>query len=98
MAEPPKQDGSILWPGWLGPNRDGWVPHFQPPQAWPEKLQEIWQTEVGTGYGSPLVADGLVYQHARQGEDEVVWCLELKTVEGHSALKLQSRTHSMGSP
>jgi outer membrane protein assembly factor BamB len=30
------------------------------------------------GYGSPLVAGGRVYQHARQGDDEVVWCLDLK--------------------
>ena len=34
---------------------------------------------MGTGYGSPLVANGYVYQHARQGEDEVVWCINLKT-------------------
>jgi outer membrane protein assembly factor BamB len=42
-------------------------------------LHKIWQTEVGTGYSSPLVAGGLVYQHARQGDDEVVWCFDLKT-------------------
>ena len=67
------------WPGWLGPKRDGWVADFQPPEEWPSRLQQKWQVKVGTGYGSPLVANGYVYQHARQGEDEVVWCINLKT-------------------
>jgi outer membrane protein assembly factor BamB len=67
------------WPGWLGPNRDGWVADFQPPEEWPSRLQQKWQVKVGAGYGSPLVANGYVYQHARQGEDEVVWCIDLKT-------------------
>ncbi len=48
---------------------------------WPQELKKGWQVEVGTGYSSPLVADGLVYQHARQGDDEVVYCFDLKTGE-----------------
>ena len=67
------------WPGWLGPKRDGWVGDFQPPKKWPEKLKKAWQVNVGTGYGSPIVVHGQVYQHARQGEEEVVWSLDLKT-------------------
>lgn len=69
----------LEWPGWLGPKRNGWVKGFQPPAKWPERLTKGWQVEVGTGYGSPLVSGGRVYQHARQGEDEVLWCLDLKT-------------------
>ena len=69
----------VHWPGWLGPKRDGWVSDFKPPTQWPEQLNKGWQVQVGTGYGSPLVSGGLVYQHARQGDDEVVWCLDLKT-------------------
>ena len=68
-----------VWSGWLGPNRDGWVADFQPPVEWPERLNKTWQVDVGTGYGSPLVAGDRVYQHARQGEDEVLWCFDLKT-------------------
>ncbi|WP_345682296.1 PQQ-binding-like beta-propeller repeat protein [Novipirellula caenicola] len=77
--------GSVLtasgpaWPGFLGGDRDGWVHHFQPPAEWPESLNKKWQVEVGTGYGSPLVADDRVYQHSRQGDDEVLRCLELAT-------------------
>ena len=69
----------VHWPGWLGPKRDGWVSTFKPPTRWPEELKKVWQVEVGTGYGSPLVSGGRVYQHARQGDDEVVWCLDAKT-------------------
>lgn len=67
------------WPGWLGPDRNGWVDQVQPPTRWPERLQLSWQVKVGTGYGSPLVVAGHVYQHARQGDHEVIWCLDLKT-------------------
>ena len=71
------EDG--YWPGWLGPKRSGWVSGFKPPLQWPEQLEKSWQVEVGTGYGSPLVSAGRVYQHARQGEEEVVWCFDLDT-------------------
>ncbi|QGJ70307.1 Pyrrolo-quinoline quinone [Planctomycetales bacterium 10988] len=67
------------WTGWLGPERNGWVKNFQPPQAWPQELTKDWQIKVGTGYGSPLVVDHRVYQHARQGNEEVLWCLDLST-------------------
>ncbi len=74
-----KKSTASSWPGWLGPERNGWVEGFQAPKVWPKELKRVWQAKVGAGYGSPLVADGRVYQHARQGEDEVVWCLDLKT-------------------
>ena len=67
------------WPGWLGPERNGWVKDFEPPQQWPAKLTKVWQVKVGGGYGTPLVAKGRVWQHARQGEEEVVWCMDLAT-------------------
>ena len=65
------------WTGWLGPERNGWVDDFQPPQTWPDKLQQLWRVRVGEGYGSPLITNGRVYQHARQGDQEVAWCLNL---------------------
>ena len=67
------------WTGWLGPERNGWVEGFQPPAQWPDQLQHIWQVPVGMGYGTPLVSGDRIYQHARQGEEEVLWCLSLKT-------------------
>jgi YVTN family beta-propeller protein len=66
------------WTGWLGKNRNGWT-DMEPPTAWPQSLNKEWSVEVGTGYGSPLVVEDRIYQHARQGEEEVVWCLERST-------------------
>ena len=67
----------VDWPGWRGPGRDGWVRGFQPPARWPERLERVWQVEVGTGYASPVVSGERVFLHARQGEEEVVWRLNL---------------------
>ena len=72
-AAPPSPE----WNGWRGPNRDGWVADFKAPSPWPKQLKKRWQVEVGTGYGTPLVSKGRVYQHARQGEDEVLTRLDL---------------------
>jgi outer membrane protein assembly factor BamB len=75
----PASAADIHWTGWLGPERNGWVKDFEAPAKWPVQLTKGWQVEVGTGYGSPLVTAGRIYQHARQGENEVLWCLDLKT-------------------
>ena len=67
------------WTGWLGPDRNGWVADFKPPAVWPETLSRNWSVAVGTGYGSPLIVDGRIFLHARQGEEEVIWCLDRAT-------------------
>lgn len=71
-----RAESADAWTGWLGPDRNGWVAGFQPPSAWPESLTKVWTVDVGTGYGSPVVIDGRIFQHARQGADEIVWCLD----------------------
>jgi outer membrane protein assembly factor BamB len=67
------------WTQWRGPNRDGSVSAFTAPAAWPERLKLKWKTPVGSGYSSPLVAQGKIYLHSRQDEQEVVSCLDLNT-------------------
>ena len=67
----------VTWPGWLGPKRDGWVPHFEPPAKWPSELKRGWTAKVGDGYGTTAVSGDRLYVHARQKSDEVVWCLDL---------------------
>jgi outer membrane protein assembly factor BamB len=64
------------WPQWRGPNRDGVVPPSAEPQVWPDELKQKWQVHVGIGYSSPVSVDNRVYAFARQGEKEVVLCLE----------------------
>ena len=63
------------WPQWRGPHRDGVATGFIEPKAWPEKLKLKWKVEVGEGHSSPVVADGRIYMHTRQGEREVLSCL-----------------------
>jgi outer membrane protein assembly factor BamB len=70
---------SPSWTGWRGQDRDARVEAFVPPKVWPEKLERVWSVEVGSGYATPLVVGDRIYQHARQGGEEVLWCLELET-------------------
>jgi len=65
------------WPQWRGPNRDGNAPALT--AVWPKALQEEWKVTVGIGHSSPVVADGRTYVFARQGEEEVLLCLDAVT-------------------
>ncbi|HVF57573.1 MAG TPA: PQQ-binding-like beta-propeller repeat protein [Pyrinomonadaceae bacterium] len=67
------------WPQWRGPNRDGHAGGFQMPRAWPKSLKEEWKVTVGVGHASPIVSEGRVYVFARQGEEEVLLCLDSAT-------------------
>lgn len=63
------------WPQWRGPHRDGIAQGFAAPKTWPDKLKLKWKVELGEGHSSPVVADGRIYLHTRQGEREVISCL-----------------------
>lgn len=67
------------WPQWRGPNRDGKVTDASLPQTWPKTLKEEWKISVGIGHASPVVANGRIYVFARQGEEEVLRCLDAVT-------------------
>jgi len=64
------------WPQWRGPNRDGVVPGFREPAAWPMKLTERWKVEIGTGYSTPILVGDRLFAFSRQGEDEVLSAIE----------------------
>jgi len=68
-------DRAEEWPQWRGPHRDGLAIGFAEPKAWPEKLTLKWKVTVGEGHSSPVVADGRIYIHTRQGDREVVTAL-----------------------
>jgi len=56
------------WHQWRGPDRDGTTrPIAADWQAEPEK---DWAIEVGSGYGAPVVADGVAYLLTGDGERE----------------------------
>ena len=63
------------WPQWRGLHRDGVAAGFTEPKAWPEKLTLKWKVAVGEGHASPVVAEGRIYVHTRQGDREVVSAL-----------------------
>ena len=64
------------WPQWRGTNRDGKVAEFEAPAKWPSELTRKWKTTVGTGDATPALVDGKLYVFTRQGEDEVIRCLD----------------------
>ena len=67
------------WNQWRGPDRDGSFPQFQEPTRWPDAPKQLWQVEVGAGYGSPAIAGERAYLLIGQGDREVVSCRDLKT-------------------
>ena len=66
-------------PQWRGPNRDGVIPSYTEPRTWPEQLKQKWQVNVGMGYSSPLLVGKDIFTFTRQGEQELVSCLDLDT-------------------
>ena len=64
------------WPQWRGPNRDALVTDAALPSTWPKALKEEWRVTVGLGHASPVMSNGRLYVFARQGEEEVLLCLD----------------------
>ena len=67
------------WTQWRGPNRDGAIPGFATPAAWPEQLTSRWKVDIGLGYATPLLVGNRLYVFSRQGEDEVMSALDAGT-------------------
>ncbi len=65
------------WPQWLGPNRDGKPAAFTPPQQWPTALARQWRVETGPGDGSPVLVGERLYVFSREGDEEVLRCLDV---------------------
>jgi outer membrane protein assembly factor BamB len=72
------QSGVPSWNQWRGPTRDG-LAVFTAPAGWPERLTKRWEASVGLGHASPVVADGRIIVHTRQGDREIVSAFELKS-------------------
>src|SRR5205823_4662337 len=64
------------WPQWRGPNRDNKVADFKAPDTWPKALTKKWKVTVGVGEASPLLQGDRLFVFARQGESEVIQCLD----------------------
>ncbi|MFO0826409.1 MAG: PQQ-binding-like beta-propeller repeat protein [Gemmataceae bacterium] len=68
------------WPQLLGPNRDGQSSETKLNWDWPKDGPPIaWKIDVGTGWASPVVADGKVLLFHRVDDDEVLVALDPAT-------------------
>lgn len=67
------------WPQWRGINRDSKVTGFNSPTAWPAELKQDWKVTVGFGDATPVLAGNKIYLNTRQGDQEVILCLDAAT-------------------
>jgi outer membrane protein assembly factor BamB len=73
------QSGSLDYPQWRGPNRDGSASALSMPRSWPDKLTLKWKVDVGEGYATPIVIGNRVFSHTRRGGNEVMTALDAGT-------------------
>ena len=65
------------WPTWMGPKLDGVSEEGGWSVDWPrEGLRRLWSREIGTGFSSVSIVDGLLYTMGHSGRKETVWCLQ----------------------
>lgn len=67
------------WPQFRGVNRDSRVTGFNAPSTWPAELTQVWKVQVGTGDATPALTGNRMYLNTRQGDEEVVLCLDAAT-------------------
>jgi outer membrane protein assembly factor BamB len=67
------------WPQWRGINRDSKVTGFKIPSKWPAELRQEWKITVGFGDATPVLTGNKMYLNTRQGNDEVVLCIDATT-------------------
>ncbi|MFN0135567.1 MAG: PQQ-binding-like beta-propeller repeat protein [Phycisphaerae bacterium] len=65
------------WPQWGGPSRDFQAADTKIADKWPETGPKvIWKRELGPGYSSIIVGDGVLYTMYRDDENEAVVALD----------------------
>jgi outer membrane protein assembly factor BamB len=65
------------WNQWRGPGRDASAPELRLPDPLPDAPARQWTVTVGSGYASPVVSGDRLFIFARDGEREVMRCLNL---------------------
>lgn len=74
-----KRTQHSAWPSLFGTERTS-VTDAKLNPIWPADGPELlWETEVGTGYGSPVAADGRVVFNSRTEDEEIVQCHDVVT-------------------
>jgi len=77
LTSQPAVNASADWWQWRGPNRDGTVTNANLRSDWASTAPKtMWSAPCGTGYSSVVVAEGRVYVHDRNGDEERLQCLD----------------------
>lgn len=75
-AESPAAPVRADWPNFLGPTRNGVSAETGLLESWPEEgPPEVWERDIGEGYGAPVVALGRLINFHRIGDEEIVECV-----------------------
>jgi outer membrane protein assembly factor BamB len=81
-SAPARAHGKAAWPQWGGPAQDFHAPAGTLAAAWPEGgPRQLWSRPLGDGYSAIVAEGGRLYTMYRDGEDEVVVCLDAATGE-----------------
>ena len=68
------------WPNFLGPHHNGISDETNLLSNWPTNGPPLlWQRPIGTGYSAPSVSGDRLVVHHREGEEEIVQCLDART-------------------
>ena len=84
------------WTQWRGIGRDSKVTDFKAPTAWQAELKQDWKITVGFGDATPALVGNRIYLNTRQGDNEVVLCLD--AVTGKELWKSQYPSASVTGP
>jgi outer membrane protein assembly factor BamB len=67
------------WPQFRGIGRDAKVTGFKAPASWPTELKQEWKVSIGFGDATPALSGNKIYLNTRQGDNEVILCLDATT-------------------
>lgn len=68
------------WPQWMGPKLDGISTESGWSSDWPSGgLEQLWEKQIGIGFSSVSIVDGLLYSMGHKNRKETVWCLDAAT-------------------
>jgi outer membrane protein assembly factor BamB len=87
------------FPGFLGPNRDAYVPNVKLATDWeqqPPKL--LWKQPIGAGWSAFAVVGDLAFTLEQRGEEELVTCYDVRTgeLQWYDAIKARHRNRVGG--
>ena len=92
-----KKKATGSWTQWGGPTMEFRADSTGLEASWPETgPKELWVRDLGDGYSAVLVEDGRAYTMYRDGDNEVVVCLDAatgKTIWQHSYAAATSEEH-----